>query len=81
MINLKKSLDRYLTEPPHDGFDNWVEDILENQITDDFYAANEDWLYDYHGVFDRWLNLLCNRGKSPNEAAQIIERAHKLFKL
>jgi len=47
-MNWKISLDRYLTEPPDDGFDNWCDNLL-NHIPDDFYNDNEAWFEDYDG--------------------------------
>lgn len=75
----KTSLDRYLTTPPDDGFDGWCEDVICNFITEDFYAANEDWIDEYDGQCSKWLDELFGRDKSPQQAAMIIERAFKLF--
>lgn len=79
-MNWKISLDRYLTEPPDDGFDNWVDKLL-NHIPDDFYNENEAWFEDYDGQFNKWLNkLFYKKAKSPEQSARIIERAFKLYK-
>lgn len=82
-MNWKTSLDRYLTEPPDDGFDGWAE-ALVNSISDNFYMANEDWLNENKtdGQCNKWLNkLFYNRGKSPEEGAKIIERAFRLYRI
>jgi len=73
-MNWKQSLDRYLTTPPDDGFDGWAEDAL-NSLSNDFYALNEDWIDEYNGQCNRWLNKLFDKGIEPIRAAAIIERA------
>ena len=75
---MRNSLDKYLTTPPDDGFDNWCEDTC-NSITDMFFWENETWINEYSGQCNKWLNELFKRSKSTIEAAQIIERAFKLF--
>lgn len=83
-MDWKVSLDRYLTTPPDDGFygwcefDGWCEDVLGNKITDTFYNENENWIDEYYGQCNKWLNELFRRGKDTTEAAQIIERAFKI---
>lgn len=80
IMDWKTSLDRYLTSPPDDGFDGWAEDVLGNKITEDFYNKNEKWIDEYDGQCNKWLNeLFYRRSKSPMEAAQIIERAFKIY--
>lgn len=81
MTNWKNSLDKYLTTPPDDGFDVWVEDVLGNKITDKFYNENEEWLEKHDGQCNKWLNELFNQNKNTTEAAQIIERGFKFYKL
>lgn len=78
-MNWKNSLDKYLTNPPDDGFDNWCEDIISNQFTDLFYNGNEDWVHKYNGLCDKWLNELFRRGKNTSDSAKIIERAFKIY--
>jgi hypothetical protein len=78
-MDWKVSLDRYLTTPPDDGFDGWCEDVIGNNITDTFYNENEKWIDEYDGQCNKWLNKLFYCGKSPHEAAIIIERAFRIF--
>jgi len=81
-MDWKTSLDKYLTsEPPNDGFDIWCEVITEKHITKQFFDLHEDWILDNNGQCENWLNELFNRGKLPEDASKIIERAFKLFKL
>ena len=69
-----KSLDQYLTNPPDDGFDLWVEQVYQN-YSDKFYESIGD--FEDSTVENFWLNKLS--GKSPQTAARIIERAHSLY--
>lgn len=79
-MNFKQRLDRYLTEPPDDGFDGWAEDCLGNHVTPKFYDENEEWILEYAGQCNSWLNkLYFDLNKSPKEAAIIIERAFNIF--
>ena len=78
-MNWKTSLDKYLTTPYDDGFDDWADDVLGKMITDTFYNENENWLNEHSGQCNKWLNELFNRGKSTIEAARIIERAFYFF--
>jgi hypothetical protein len=80
-MNWKNSLDRYLTTPPDDGFDAWCDDVVLNKITDTFYNENEYWIYEHNGQYDKWLNELFRRSKDTTEAAKIIERAFKIYRL
>lgn len=72
-----KGLDKWLTTPPDDGFDNWCEDVL-NYIDDEFYNQNEDWLIDSN-LCNKWLNKLFDSGKSYKQASSIIKRAFKII--
>ena len=74
-MNWKTSLDRYLTTPPDDGFNDWCEDVCGHKITDYFYEKNEPWIEEYGGLCNEWLNKLFNKGKDSTTAAAIIERA------
>ena len=76
-MNWKVSLDRYLTTEHNEYFDGWCESALD-ALSDDFYAANEDWV-DSSELLNKWLNKLF--GKEPKEAAIIIEKAFRIFKL
>lgn len=46
-----------------------------------FFNQNENWLFETNGICNKWLNKLFNRDYLPEEAAVIIERAFKLYKL
>ena len=76
MNNFKISLDKYLTTPLEDGFDQWC-DIVVESFTDDFFEKNKDWVMEQNGQFERWVNKLINR--EPKQAAQIIERAFRRY--
>lgn len=78
-MGFSESLDKYLTTPPEDDFDNWCEDLLGNKISDDFYNLNEKWIDESNGTCEKWINKLFNFDKSTTEAALIIERAYKLY--
>ncbi len=78
-MGFHESLDKYLTTPPEDDFDNWCEDLLGNKISDNFYNLNEKWIEESNGTCEKWINKLFNCDKSPTEAALIIERAYKLY--
>lgn len=79
-MNWKQSLDKYLTTPPDNGFDDWVDDIIGNKISDKFYEEAIDcWLVGK--VCNKWLNDLFHKGIEPEVAAKIIERAFYLYKL
>ena len=77
-----KGLDKYLTSgPPEDGFDNWSEDVCGHYISDEFYNKNEAWFDEFNGQLNKWLNKLYDNDLSPKDAAKIIERAFKLYRL
>jgi len=78
MNNWKISLDKYLTSCPDDSFGEYVERVCDS-FTDDFYDLNEDWIMDYNGTCTKWIYKLLH--KDPKEAAQIIQRAFKIFNL
>lgn len=78
-MNWKIGLDRYLTTPPDDGFDDWCEEGLGKGISEAFYNAHEDWFNESNGQCNKWLNRLFDQGKDPIEAARIIERAFSIF--
>jgi hypothetical protein len=76
------SLDRYLTSSPYeDGFDGFC-DLVTERLSDDFFELNEDWVMEWDGVFNKWVNK-CFYKKSfdVNKTARLIERGHALFKL
>jgi hypothetical protein len=78
-MNWKTSLDRFLTTPPDDGYEDWAEELVGNHISDQFFDNNEWWLKESDGQCKRWMNdLFYKKGKSPKEAALILERAFKI---
>jgi hypothetical protein len=79
MNNWKISLDKYLTTEPYDEFQDWVEDLVGNQLSDSFFNDNEDWIEVSNIQFNAWAQRLFMKGKSPKEAAAIIEKAHSKY--
>tara|TARA_R110000868_G_scaffold150117_1_gene373063 strand:- start:781 stop:1071 length:291 start_codon:yes stop_codon:yes gene_type:complete len=69
-------LDRYLTTPPFDAFDDWCEKVTDC-FTDTFFEANEEWIMMSESC-NAWLNKLQDR--SPQEAATIIQIAFEIHK-
>jgi hypothetical protein len=78
-MNWKTSLDKYLTNPPDNGFDFWCDKVIDH-LSDEFYNLNENWIMEYDGQCNKWLNKLF-KSKNPEQAAKIIERGFGLFKL
>jgi hypothetical protein len=80
-MNWKINLDKYLTTEPNDYFDSYCEDVYGNQFSNYFFETNEEWILDndYKSQCNVWLSRLFNDGKSPKEAAIMIERAFKIF--
>jgi hypothetical protein len=78
-MDWKTSLDRYLTTEPDDGYTEWCEDVLGNQISERFYNQNEKWIDESNGQCNKWLNKLFNRGIDTPEAAKIIERTFNIY--
>ena len=66
----KESLDKYLTTPPDDGFDQWCESTVD-AVSDAYYHSHEEWFE--HNESDVLFNELFKQGLSPTEAAVIIE--------
>ena len=76
-MDWKPSLDKWLTTPPDDGFDDFYESVI-NGFTDEFYEKNESWTNIYEGQCEKWIyNLYYKYSFSPKEASLIIERAYK----
>ena len=73
-MDWKQGLDKYLTSPPDDEYDVWAEDVITDKISEKFYNENISWIEETDGQCDEWLNALFRAGKSPEEAAKIIER-------
>ena len=78
-MDWKTSLDRHLTTPPDDGFDDFCDDVIGNEISDSFYEQNENWIEQYGGQCNKWLNELFRRGRDTAVAAKIIERAFNIY--
>ena len=79
-MNWKISLDKYLTTPYDDGFEDWANKVIE-YMSDDFYNKNEDWINKDNGQCNKWLNkIFYNKCKEPKISATIIERSYKLYK-
>lgn len=80
MNAFKISLDRYLT-PYEDGFDGFC-DLVTERLSDDFFELNEDWVMEWDGIFNKWVNK-CFYKKSfdVNKTARLIERGHALYQL
>lgn len=77
-MNFKTRLDRYLTTPPEDGFDNWAEEVI-NAMPDEFYKSNEEWMNSSGGLCNKWLNKLFDKSTEIEYAARVIERAHRRY--
>jgi len=81
MNSFKKGLDKYLTSEPFDGFDNWCEMVTEN-LNDAFFEKNENWVLECDGIMNKWLNkLFYKEDLTIAKSAELIQRAHKLYKL
>lgn len=78
-MNWKQSLDRYLTSEPEDNYTPYCEQVLGNEISNEFHKAHEDWLFQDGGLCDEWLWKLYDKGIEPSRAAAIIERAHRMY--
>lgn len=76
----KASLDRYLTTPYDDGFEDWTEKICD-KLPNAFWSKNVDWFIDSDFCLN-WLNkIFYKKDMTIEQAAQLIERTHKLYKL
>ena len=69
-MDWKQSLDRWLTTPPDDGFDDYCESVI-NALEEQFYEANEDWAQSME--CDKLLNQCFADGMSIQAAARFIE--------
>ena len=72
----KLSLDRWLTSPPEEYYDNWVDDTI-NLIPNTKYQLYESWILDYK---NRWFDRLFTKGLTPKEASKVITRGLLIFK-
>jgi len=75
MNDWQRSLDKYLTSEPNDGFNNWVE-LLVDELNDETYLKHEDWLL-FSSESSEWFGELFDRGYNPQKGAEIIERILK----
>jgi hypothetical protein len=73
----RAALDRYLTTPPDNGFDNWCEQVDES-FELEFFEANTEWILDSIQC-ENWLNDLHCKDVEPKRASQIIERAFNIY--
>ena len=74
------NLDKYLTTPPDNGFESWFDEMTEN-FDEDFFHTNEDWVLNWEGLCDTWATKLFEQEYNPFHAAEIIERAFKVYKI
>ena len=75
-----KGLDAYLTSPD-DGFDGWADSVVENH-TYEFYDLRYKFIQESspNGQYNQWLFKLFRKCRDPKQSAQIIERAHSIYK-
>jgi hypothetical protein len=52
-----------------------------NFFSDEFYEANEAKIIEINGQVNNWIIRLWDKGKFSKHAAQIIERAFKIYKI
>ena len=69
-----RDLERYLTTEPEDIFSPWVEQVVD-ALSDSFYEANEEWVNEPSGKFNKWCNKLFDFDLTPENAAEIVEYA------
>jgi hypothetical protein len=75
----KQRLDRFLTTPPVDPVEYYIEAVLE-EFSEEFYLVQEELLLNSETV-NNWFIKLEEQQREPEEAAAIIERLIKLYKL
>lgn len=79
MNSFQKSLDKYLTTEPDDGFYSWAEQV-DNLFSEEFFNKNEDWIIKHDGQCNEWMNkLFYKKSKSPKLASEIIQRAFNIY--
>lgn len=76
---MKNFIDNYIWGLFDSDFEWWADDVVQNKLSEDFYFNNEGWVNEVDGLFNKWLNMLYNKGKSSVEAAAIIERGYGIF--
>ena len=75
-----KGLDKYLTTPYEDGFEDYNERVID-AFSDAFYKLNEDWIID-SDLCLKWINHIFYKGNhNPKECAKLIQRAFNLYKI
>lgn len=74
--NFQQSLDKYLTTPPDDGSEQYIESVAD-YISDEFAEKHEEWFLsaNFYAVCDR----LFEKGVKPEISATIIERWYKTY--
>lgn len=68
-----KGLDRYLMTEPDDGYQSWVERVIES-FSDDFYLANEAEIVDCDSLISRLIDRHWAAGSTPEQTVQSIEQ-------
>ena len=63
---------------PNNIFGNWVGDVID-YLANSFIATNGEFILDQGGSFDNWCDKLFFFGKTPEQAAAIIQRSYKLY--
>ena len=69
-MDWKQSLDRYLTTPPDDGFDDYCDAVIQ-AIDDKFFTANEKWILGEKG--DKLLVECFKSGMDIQQAVKVIK--------
>ena len=76
MEKWKQDLDRYLTQEPTSGSFDWFEDTVE-YYSEEFWAENHHWTEGE--LCWKWSDKLYDKYYKPQRAAEIIERAFKIY--
>lgn len=76
-MNFKTALDKYLTTPPEDGSENYIDEVWAideplGMISDKDYDDNNDLLID-------WTIKCFDKGLTPEKAGRIIYRAFIIY--
>jgi len=77
-MSWKQSLDKYLTTPTNECFSDYCESVTE-EFSNLFFEENESWILNDTKKIDEWLERLLYKDTEPKRAANIIERAFKLY--
>ena len=75
----KIDIDRWIERLPDEKIDSYIE-LLIDQLSDQFYEANEDWILE-STIANNWYNRFYDLDKTPKFAAEVIERAFKIYRL